>query len=243
MMVFEVRRGLRVALDQRRRSVLLEPLAEHALLDWSLWRRNRGSKQRREGSEGSERPIADDGCSLCACAAMALRTVGVVRRRRRVSRSCAWGGAKFGRSRRRRSAAPLDNPRSRMFVGSGVMNRIRAVERRSLVDRHTVVDGERPREHVTRLQWFERGLAVSAGLASGGIVAGGFASLAASSPSHGQDVNVLNFLLAFETLQLISTRGHHAMPPCMENGGDSRRRSAHTSVRTSRSYVERWASL
>jgi hypothetical protein len=88
-----------------------------------------------------------------------------------------------------------------MFVGSGVMNRIRAVERRSLVDRHTVVDRERPGEHVTRLQWFERGLAVSAGLASGGIVADGFASLAASSPSHGQDVNVLNFLLAFETLQ------------------------------------------
>jgi hypothetical protein len=38
-------------------------------------------------------------------------------------------------------------------------------------------------------------------LAAGGILAGGFASLAASSPSKRQDVDVLNFALAFEEFQ------------------------------------------
>lgn len=53
----------------------------------------------------------------------------------------------------------------------------------------------------TRATWLESGLAVGAGLASGGILVGGFASLALSSPSHRADVEVLNFALAFEELQ------------------------------------------
>lgn len=56
-------------------------------------------------------------------------------------------------------------------------------------------------EDVSRAQWLERGAAVAAGLATGGIVAGGFASLASSSAPSAQDVEVLNFALAFEELQ------------------------------------------
>lgn len=54
---------------------------------------------------------------------------------------------------------------------------------------------------VSREQWLERGLAVAAGLVSGGIVAGGFASLARSSAPSRQDIEVLNFALAYEELQ------------------------------------------
>jgi hypothetical protein len=54
---------------------------------------------------------------------------------------------------------------------------------------------------VTRAEYLERAGVVGAGLASGGILAGGFASLAASSPSKRQDVDVLSFALAFEELQ------------------------------------------
>ena len=54
---------------------------------------------------------------------------------------------------------------------------------------------------VTRSEWLERAAAMGAGLVSGGIVVGGFASLAASSPSKTQDVEVLNVALAFEELQ------------------------------------------
>jgi len=56
-------------------------------------------------------------------------------------------------------------------------------------------------EGVTRTQWLERGLAVGAGLASGGLVLGGLAQLAASAPSHGEDLTVLRFALALEELQ------------------------------------------
>ena len=44
-------------------------------------------------------------------------------------------------------------------------------------------------------------VATAAGLASSGIVAGGFAALASSSATHSGDVAVLNFALAFEELQ------------------------------------------
>ncbi len=44
-------------------------------------------------------------------------------------------------------------------------------------------------------------MTVGAGVASGGILLGGLAQLAASAPSHSQDVTVLNFALAFEELQ------------------------------------------
>jgi Ferritin-like domain len=54
---------------------------------------------------------------------------------------------------------------------------------------------------VSRAEWLERGVAVAAGLAAGGIVAGGFASLASSSAPSSQDVEVLNFALAYEELQ------------------------------------------
>jgi hypothetical protein len=54
---------------------------------------------------------------------------------------------------------------------------------------------------VTRAEWLEGAAAVGAGLASAGIVVGGFASLASSSPSKQQDVAILNFALAFEELQ------------------------------------------
>ncbi len=53
----------------------------------------------------------------------------------------------------------------------------------------------------TREQWLERGLVGVAGLASGAILTGGFASLASSAPSRKQDVAVLNFALAFEQVQ------------------------------------------
>lgn len=56
-------------------------------------------------------------------------------------------------------------------------------------------------EGVTRTQWLERGLAVGAGLASGGILLGGLAQLAASAPSPSQDLTVLRFALALEELQ------------------------------------------
>jgi hypothetical protein len=59
---------------------------------------------------------------------------------------------------------------------------------------------EGPGSVATREQWLERGLTGAAGLASGAILAGGFASLASSAPSS-QDVAVLNFALAFEQLQ------------------------------------------
>ena len=64
-----------------------------------------------------------------------------------------------------------------------------------------MADGVWADENVTRTEWLERGLAVGAGLVSGGIVVGGFASPAASSPSYNQDLKVLNFALAFEELQ------------------------------------------
>ena len=54
---------------------------------------------------------------------------------------------------------------------------------------------------VTRAECVERWAAVGAGVASAGILAGGFAALAASSPGKAQDVAVLNFALAFEELQ------------------------------------------
>lgn len=53
----------------------------------------------------------------------------------------------------------------------------------------------------TREQWIQRGVLGAAGLASGAILAGGFASLASSASPSGQDVAVLNFALAFEQLQ------------------------------------------
>ncbi len=60
---------------------------------------------------------------------------------------------------------------------------------------------EGPLAVATREQWIERGLAGAAGLASGAILAGGFASLASSAASGRQDVAVLSFALAFEQLQ------------------------------------------
>ena len=54
---------------------------------------------------------------------------------------------------------------------------------------------------VSRAQWLERGAALGAGLASGGILAGGFAALARSSGLPAQDVQALNLALAFEELQ------------------------------------------
>jgi rubrerythrin len=54
---------------------------------------------------------------------------------------------------------------------------------------------------VSRAEWLERGVAVAAGLAAGGIFAGGFASLASSSAPSSQDIEVLNFALAYEELQ------------------------------------------
>lgn len=57
------------------------------------------------------------------------------------------------------------------------------------------------RERVTRGDWFRRVLVAGGGLASGGMVAAGCASLATSSASQQEDVSVLNFALAFEELQ------------------------------------------
>ncbi len=56
-------------------------------------------------------------------------------------------------------------------------------------------------ETVSRAQWLERGAAVAAGLAAAGILAGGFAPLARSSAPSAEDVEVLNFALAYEELQ------------------------------------------
>jgi rubrerythrin len=63
------------------------------------------------------------------------------------------------------------------------------------------VDGTVDRQAISRAQWFERGAALAAGLASGGILAGGLASLARSSALPAQDVEALNLALAFEELQ------------------------------------------
>jgi hypothetical protein len=54
---------------------------------------------------------------------------------------------------------------------------------------------------VTRAEYLKRWSAVGAGLAAGGILVGGFASLASSSPGKAQDAAVLSFALAFEELQ------------------------------------------
>jgi hypothetical protein len=54
---------------------------------------------------------------------------------------------------------------------------------------------------VTRARWLERGLVLCGAVASGGILGGGFAAFASSSPSHSQDTEILNFALAFEELQ------------------------------------------
>ncbi len=67
------------------------------------------------------------------------------------------------------------------------------------ITREQVLEG--PLAAVTREQWIERGLVGAAGLASGAILAGGFASLATSAPSRRQDLAVLNFALAVEQLQ------------------------------------------
>lgn len=65
---------------------------------------------------------------------------------------------------------------------------------------------------VSRAEWLERGVAVAAGLATGGIVAGGFASLASSSSPSSQDAEVLNFALAYEELQAaFYTQASHAL--------------------------------
>jgi rubrerythrin len=65
---------------------------------------------------------------------------------------------------------------------------------------------------VSRADWLERGAAVAAGLAAGGIVAGGFASLASSSAPTSQDIEVLNFALAYEELQAaFYTKAAHAL--------------------------------
>lgn len=61
--------------------------------------------------------------------------------------------------------------------------------------------GGASRAGISRAQWLERGAAVAAGLASGGILAGGFASPARSSALPAQDVRALNLVLAFEELQ------------------------------------------
>lgn len=62
-------------------------------------------------------------------------------------------------------------------------------------------DGASGAEGFTRGKLLESGVVAAAGLASGGILAGGFAALASSSPTHRGDVVVLNFALAFEELQ------------------------------------------
>ncbi len=54
---------------------------------------------------------------------------------------------------------------------------------------------------VTRAECLKRWNAIGAGLAAGGILVGGFASLASSSPGKAQDAAVLSFALAFEELQ------------------------------------------
>ncbi len=54
---------------------------------------------------------------------------------------------------------------------------------------------------LTRADWLQRGLAISAGVASGTILADGFASVATSASLPRRDVDVLNFALAFEELQ------------------------------------------
>jgi Ferritin-like domain len=64
-----------------------------------------------------------------------------------------------------------------------------------------MLDSGSVEEGVTRGQWLERGLVVGGGLAAGGILVGGFAGLARSSPTHSQEMAVLNFALAFEELQ------------------------------------------
>lgn len=89
--------------------------------------------------------------------------------------------------------------RSGVFVKDLLARRCKMVENPEMKD-------------VTRAEWLERGLAVGAGLASGGILAGGFASLAASSSSAQMDVQVLNFALAFEELQAdFYARSMHAL--------------------------------
>jgi Ferritin-like domain len=71
---------------------------------------------------------------------------------------------------------------------------------------------EPAREGMSRAQWLERGAAVAAGVASAGILAGGFASLASSSAPSSQDAEVLNFALAFEELQAaFYARAAHAL--------------------------------
>jgi len=64
-----------------------------------------------------------------------------------------------------------------------------------------MLDGASGELGVTRANWFQSGLVAATALASGGILAGGFAALASSSPTHPGDVEVLNFALAFEELQ------------------------------------------
>jgi hypothetical protein len=59
------------------------------------------------------------------------------------------------------------------------------------------ISGTADEQGVTRAQWLGGGLAVGAG----GILVGGFVSVAMSSPSHHEDLGVLNFALAFEELQ------------------------------------------
>jgi Ferritin-like domain len=54
---------------------------------------------------------------------------------------------------------------------------------------------------VTRAEYLKRWGAVGAGLAAAGILVGGFASSASSSPGKAQDAAVLGFALAFEELQ------------------------------------------
>jgi rubrerythrin len=70
-------------------------------------------------------------------------------------------------------------------------------------DREVSISAPRMGAHegLSRAEWLERGAAVAAGLAAGGIVAGGFASLASSSAPTSKDAEVLNFALAFEELQ------------------------------------------
>jgi hypothetical protein len=64
-----------------------------------------------------------------------------------------------------------------------------------------MLQGARTGEGVTRAQWLGRGVGAGVGLASGGVLVGGFAAVAVSSPAQRQDVAVLNFVLAFEELQ------------------------------------------
>jgi hypothetical protein len=56
-------------------------------------------------------------------------------------------------------------------------------------------------QQITRADWLRRAQAIGAGVLSGGIVVGGLATRALSSPSKRQDATVLNFALAFEELQ------------------------------------------